>query len=69
MTTQEIEQLTNAIEHKAGMLSLGIRQGKLERNETTDELLELVEDAKRNGTTTTEAKLLLDDLNLALSEM
>lgn len=69
MTTLETEQLTNAIEHKAGMLLLGIRQGKLERNETTDELLELVEDAKRNGTTTTEAKLLLDDLNLALSEI
>lgn len=69
MTTQEIEQLTNAIEHKAGMLSLAIRQGKLKSNETTDELLELVEDAKRNGTTIMEAKLLLDDLNLALSEM
>lgn len=69
MTTQETEQLTNTIEHKAGMLSLAIRQGKLERDATTDELLELVEDAKRNGTTTTEAKLLLDDLNLALSEM
>ena len=69
MTTQEIEQLTNAIEHKAGMLSLAIRQGKLKSNETTDELLELVEEAKRNGTTITEAKLLLDDLNLALSEI
>ena len=69
MTTQETEQLTNTIEHKAGMLSLAIRQGKLEHDATTDELLELVEDAKQNGTTTTEAKLLLDDLNLALSEI
>lgn len=69
MTTLETEQLTNTIEHKAGMLSLAIRQGKLKRDATTDELLELVEDAKRNGTTSTEAKLLLDDLNLALSEM
>ena len=67
MTAQETEQLTNAIEHKAGMLSLTIRQGKLESDETTDELLELVEEAKENGTTAMEAKLLLDDLNLDIS--
>lgn len=69
MTTLETEQLTNAIEHKAGMLSLAIRQGKLKSDATTDELLELVEDAKQNGTTITEAKLLLDDLDLVLSEL
>lgn len=69
MTAQEAEQLTNAIEHKAGMLSLAIRQGKLESDETTDELLALVKDAKQNGTTAMEAKLLLDDLNLALSDL
>lgn len=69
MTTLETEQLANAIEHKAGMLSLAIRQGKLKSDATTDELLELVDDAKQNGTTIMEAKLLLDDLDLALSEL
>lgn len=66
MTNAEKQELTNAIEHKADMVQLMVQQGKLEETDELTELLELVEEAKRDGTSTIEAKLLLEDLELAL---
>ena len=67
MTEVEKQELTNTIEHKADMLRLNIYQGKIEGTDETKELLDLVQDAKENGTSTMEGKLLLEDLELALS--
>ncbi|MDT9683475.1 hypothetical protein RND61_15610 [Streptomyces sp. TRM76323] len=67
MTQVEKQELTNTIEHKADMLKLNITQGKIEETDETTELLDLVKDAKENGTSTMEAKLLLEDLELALA--
>ena len=67
MKQAEKQELTNAIEHKADMLKLNIFQGKIEATDETKELLNLVQDAKENGTSTMEGKLLLEDLELALA--
>jgi len=67
MTEAEKQELTNTIEHKADMLRLSIYQGKIEGTDETKELLDLVQDAKENGTSTMEGKLLLEDLELALA--
>jgi len=67
MTEVEKQELTNTIEHKADMLRLSIYQGKIEGTDETKELLDLVQDAKKNGTSTMEGKLLLEDLELALA--
>lgn len=67
MTQAEKQELINTIEHKADMLKLNITQGKIEETDETTELLDLVKDAKENGTSTMEAKLLLEDLELALA--
>jgi len=67
MTEVEKQELTNTIEHKADMLRLSIYQGKIEATDETKELLNLVQDAKENGTSTMEGKLLLEDLELALA--
>lgn len=67
MTGTEKQELTNTIEHKADMINLKVRQGKMELTEQVSELLDLVKDAEENGTSTMEAKLLLEDLVLALA--
>lgn len=67
MTSEEKQQLTNAIEHKADMLNLQVRLEKMDLTDQISELLDLVEDAKANGTSTMEAKMLLEDLTLALA--
>lgn len=67
MTGTEKQELTNTIEHKADMINLKVHQGKMELTEQVSELLDLVKDAKENGTSTMEAKLLLEDLVLALA--
>jgi len=67
MKQAEKQELTNAIEHKTDILKLNIFQGKIEATDETKELLNLVQDAKENGTSTMEGKLLLEDLELALA--
>lgn len=67
MTGTEKQELTNTIEYNADMINLKVRQGKMELTEQVSELLDLVKDAKENGTSTMEAKLLLEDLVLALA--
>lgn len=67
MTQEEKQQLTNTIEHKADMVKLKISKGELEETDELTELLDLVNDAKSNGTSVTEAKYLLEDLELALA--
>ena len=62
MTTVEKEQLTNTIELKAGIVRMKLENQEIEDTAETRETLALVEDAKQHGTSTTEAKYLLEDL-------
>lgn len=61
MKQVEKELLTNEIEHKIGMVRTFHKD-----KDGADELIEGYEDYRKEGVSVTEAKLLLEDLNLFL---
>lgn len=61
MKQAEKEQLLNEVEHKVGMIKT-FHKGSNE----AEELISVYEDYRKEGTSITEIKLFLDDLNLFL---
>lgn len=66
MQTIHIEQLKNQLELKVGLLENKIKVGEI-TDDTAIELAEIFKEYRENGTTIEELKLLLEDVQLALS--
>lgn len=66
MNSVEIEQLKNYLETKVGILEIKINNGEIS-DQSSLELVKLFNEYKEKGTTIEEFKLLIDDVELALS--
>lgn len=66
MKSVEIEQLKNDLELKVGILEMKINNGTI-NDSTSQDLIELHKEYKKEGTTLEELKLLYEDVQLALS--
>lgn len=66
MNTIEIEQLKNYLEVKIGILQMRINNGEI-HNETSIELVNSFKEYEKDGITIEELKLLVEDVELALS--
>lgn len=66
MNTIEIEQLKNYLEVKIGILAMRINNGEIQ-NETSLELVNSFKEYEKDGLTIEELKLLVEDVELALS--
>lgn len=66
MNSVETEQLKNYLETKVGILEIKINNGEIS-DESSLELVKLFNEYKEKGTTIEELKLLIDDVELALS--
>lgn len=67
MNNVDIEQLQNDLAVKLGVLVLKEKRGEV-RVDNLDELIEIYEEYKREGTSLTELKALYEDVTLALGE-
>lgn len=65
MNNAEKEILLNEIEHKVGMIKTFYKASKHD-TDTAKELIELYDEYVRDGTSTIEVKVFLQDLNLFL---
>lgn len=65
MNTIEIEQLKNYLEVKIGILEMRIKNGEIK--EESLELVDSFKEYEKDGITIEELKLLVEDVELALS--
>lgn len=66
MNTIEVEQLKNYLEVKIGILEMRIKSGEI-YDDTSLELVNSFKEYEKDGITIEELKLLVEDVELALS--